>query len=42
MIWSGHIERVGEMGNTFGKPEENDHWEVLGVDGRIRLEWIIE
>jgi hypothetical protein len=45
MWWAGHVARMGEERNVYkvlmGKPEERDHLEVQGVDGRIGSEWIL-
>jgi len=42
----GHIACIGETRSAYrilvGKPEERDHLEDLGVDGRITLEWILD
>jgi len=44
MRWAGHVARVGERRGVYGvlvgNPEEKDHLENLGVDGRIILRWI--
>jgi len=44
MRWAGHVARMGERRCEFrffvGKPEEKDHLEDKGVDGRIILRWI--
>jgi len=44
MRWAGHVARMGEergcIGSRWGKRKEGDHWEGLGVDGRIILERI--
>jgi hypothetical protein len=36
---AGHVARVGEVftGFWFGGPRGKDHWEDLGVGGRITL-----
>jgi hypothetical protein len=40
----GHVARMGERRGVFmvlvGKPEERDHLENPGIDGRIILRWI--
>jgi hypothetical protein len=40
-----HVARMGEMGNAYkilvGKPEGIGHSEVMGVDGKIILEWML-
>jgi len=45
MILAGHVARMGEMKDVYsilyGKPEEKDHLEDLGVDGMIILEWLL-
>ena len=42
--WAGYVERMGESRGAYkviaGKPEEGDHFEDSGVDGRILLKWI--
>ena len=44
MRWVGHVEHMGERRGAYsvlvGKPEESDHNESRGVDGRIILIWI--
>jgi hypothetical protein len=37
------VARMGEMFTGFwlGGPNEKDHWEDLGVGGRITLIWIL-
>jgi len=43
MIWTGHVARMGRRvvyRVLVGKPEERDHMEDPGVDGRIILRWI--
>jgi hypothetical protein len=41
MRWAGHVARIGRgevfMGFWLGSPEGRDHWEDLGVGGRITL-----
>jgi hypothetical protein len=43
--WAGHVARVGEgrgvTGFWLGSPKVRDHWEVLGVGGRITLSWTL-
>jgi hypothetical protein len=39
--WAGHVARMGQGRGVyrvlFGRPEGRDHWEDLGVGGRITL-----
>jgi hypothetical protein len=42
MRWAGHVARMGEgrgvyTGFWLGGPKAENHWEDLGVDGRITL-----
>jgi hypothetical protein len=45
--WVGHVARMGEVRGevhtTFwlGSLKGGDHWEDLGIDGRITLRWIL-
>jgi hypothetical protein len=45
--WAGHVERIGEgRGEVFTGfwlvgPKARDHWEDLGVGGRITLRWTL-
>jgi hypothetical protein len=45
MRWAGHVARMrmGEVltGFWFGGPKLRDHWEDLGVGGRITLRWTL-
>jgi hypothetical protein len=44
MRWAGHIARRGEMENTklwSKNVKGRDHFEELGIDGKIILEWIL-
>jgi len=44
MRWAGHAAYMGERRDAYrvlvGKPEEREHSEDRGVDGRIILKWI--
>jgi hypothetical protein len=45
MRWAGHVARMGRgevlTGLWLGGPKARDHWEDLGVGGRITLRWIL-
>jgi hypothetical protein len=45
MRWAGHVARMGEVRGTYnilvGRLKGGDHWEDLGVDGRLTLRWIL-
>jgi hypothetical protein len=45
MRWAWHVASMGEVRGAYnilvGKPEGRNHWEDLGVDGRITLTWIL-
>jgi hypothetical protein len=45
MRWAGHVARMGRgevlTGFWLGGPKARDHWEDLGVGGRITLRWIL-
>jgi len=45
MIWAGHVPCMAEVKNVYKilvrKPEETDHLEDLGEDGKVILEWIL-
>jgi hypothetical protein len=45
MKWAGHVARMGrrEVLTRFwlGGPKARDHWEDLGVGGRITLRWTL-
>jgi hypothetical protein len=43
--WAGHVARMGR-GEVFivfsvGGPKVRDHWEDIGVGGRITLRWTL-
>jgi hypothetical protein len=44
MRWVGNVVCKGEIRNTYkivvSKPEGRDHFEDVGVDGRVILQWI--
>ena len=44
--WAGHVARIGRRdlytGFWLGNLRERDHWEDLGVDGRIILKFIFK
>jgi len=44
MRWVGNVESMGRgvfyIGFWWGNPKERDHWDDLGIDGRIILRWI--
>ena len=39
-MWCVWVSRGGFIGSWWGNRRERDHWEDLGVDGWIILEWI--
>jgi hypothetical protein len=45
MRWAGHVTRMGRgevfTGFRLGERNVNDHWEDLGVCGRITLRWTL-
>jgi hypothetical protein len=45
MKWAGHVARMGKgevfTGFWLGGPKARDHWEDLGVGGRITLRWTL-
>jgi hypothetical protein len=44
MRWAGHVARMGEVftGYWMRNPNVRDHWEDVGVGGRIILRWTLE
>jgi hypothetical protein len=46
MRWAGHVARMGEGRGVcrvwLGGPKETDHWEDLGVGGRLTSKWTLE
>jgi hypothetical protein len=46
MRWAGHVARMGRgevlTGFWLGGPKARDHWEDLGVGGRITLRLTLE
>jgi hypothetical protein len=44
-MWAGHVARMGRgdvfIGFWLGGPKTRDHWEDLGVSGRITLRWTL-
>jgi hypothetical protein len=46
MRWVGHLVHIKDKRCAYrvslGKREERDHFEDLGVDGRIILKWIFK
>jgi hypothetical protein len=46
MRWAGHVAaRIGEGRGVYGvlvvRPKVRDHWEDLGIGGRITLSWAL-
>jgi hypothetical protein len=43
MRWMGHVTRMGEVFTGFwlGGLKGRDHWEDLGIRGRITLRWTL-
>jgi hypothetical protein len=45
MRWAGHVARMGRgevfTGFWLGGPKGRDHWEDVGIDGRITLIWTL-
>jgi hypothetical protein len=45
MRWAGHVARLGEGSGVYrvlvGRPRGKNHWEDLGVGGRIALRWTL-
>jgi hypothetical protein len=45
MRWAGHAARIGEGRGVYrvliGRPEGKNHWEDLGVGGKITLRWTL-
>jgi hypothetical protein len=44
MRWAWHVAHMGEARSTtfwLGGLKGGDHWEDLGIDGRITLRWIL-
>jgi len=46
MRWAGHVARIGRRelhtGFWWGNLRERDHWEDVGVDGRIILKFLFK
>jgi hypothetical protein len=46
MRWAGYVARMGEGRGAYRVwlvgPKVRDHWEDLGVGGRITLRWTLE
>jgi hypothetical protein len=43
--WAGHVALIGEgemcTGFCLGSPKVRDHWDDLGLDGKITLSWTL-
>jgi hypothetical protein len=46
MRWAGHVERMRERRGAYrfwwGNLRDRDHFENLGVNGRVMLKWIFK
>jgi hypothetical protein len=45
MMWTGHVASMGR-GEVFKRfwlkgPKARDHWESLGVSGKITIKWTL-
>jgi len=40
-MWQAWGKGEGFTGFWLGGPKARDHWEVLGIDGRITLGWTL-
>jgi hypothetical protein len=43
MRWTGHVAHMGEVltGFWLGGLKARDHWEDIGIGGRITLKWTL-
>jgi hypothetical protein len=43
MLWVGHVARMGEVfiGFWLGSRKVRDHWEDLGVGGKVTFRWTL-